>query len=216
MFFGSIDEKTKPQIQLGIGDWEQYKILMDRRIYLTSEIKSADCDCDEYYRSPTMQMVEDIMEINRYDAAHNIAPEDRKPIRLYINSPGGDTGEGFSLISAIELSKTPIYTINIGQWASMAFLIGIAGHKRFSMPYMTFLLHDGISIVCDSGSKVQDRVDFDKRYNKEVVRAHILKHGKMGAKEYDKRIREEIYMVPEDAIEYGFIDKIVTDINDIL
>lgn len=215
MFLGSIDEKTKAQVQLGIGDWEQYQILMDRRFYLTTLIiTSDDEEDDDYNRSAIMRMVEDIMEINRHDK--DIPPEERKPIRLYINSPGGNVNEGFALVSTIELSKTPIYTINIGQWSSMAFLIGITGHKRFSLPYMTFLLHDGISIVCDSGSKAQDTAKFNEKFNELVIREHVLKHSKMDADEYDNRIREEIYMLPEDAKNYGFIDEIVEDIDTIL
>jgi len=216
MFLGSIDDKTKAQVQLGLGDWEQYQILMDRRIYLTSSIESADDDSDEYYRSPVMQMVGDIMEINRYDAKQDTPPKDRKPIRLYINSPGGNTTEGFSLVSAIELSKTPVYTINIGQWSSMAFLIGIAGHKRFSLPHMRFLMHEGYAGAYDSGSKAQDLMKFLDRFEREVVREQVLKYGKMSGEEYDSKIREEVYMLPEDALRYGFIDEIVDDIDTIL
>lgn len=216
MFYGSIDNKTKAQVQLGIGDWEQYQILMDRRIYLTSMIEEADENCDEYLRSPTMQMVEDIMEINRYDAKQDTPPKDRKPIRLYINSPGGSPTEGFSLVSAIELSKTPIYTINIGQWSSMAFLIGITGHRRFSLPNMRFLMHEGYAGAYDSGSKAQDLMKFLDRFEREVVREQVLKYGKMTGEEYDSKIREEVYMLPEDALKYGFIDEIVEDIDTIL
>lgn len=215
-FFGSVDENIKAQLQLGLGDYEQYKIFMDRRIYLTSEIVTTDDEDngDDYYRSATMRAVEDIMDFNRADM--EVPVKDRKPIQIYINSPGGNIVEGFSLLSAIELSKTPIYTINIGQWSSMAFLIGIAGHKRFSLPYMTFLMHDGSNGVWDSGSKAQDRMKFDDRFSREVIKAHVLKHSKMKATEYDALVRVEYYMLPEDALDHGFIDEIVTDINIIL
>jgi ATP-dependent Clp protease protease subunit len=216
MFFGSIDDNIKAQLQLGLGDYEQYKIFMDRRIYLTTQIVCTDDEdgCDDYYRSATMRAVEDIMDFNRADIDVPVA--DRKPIRIYINSPGGDIAEGFSLLSAIELSKTPIYTINIGQWSSMAFLIGIAGHRRFSLPYMTFLMHDGSSGVFDSGSKAQDRMKFDDHFSNEVIKKHVLKHSNMKAVEYDALVRVEYYMLPEDALEHGFIDEIVEDIDTIL
>ncbi|MBR3252533.1 ATP-dependent Clp protease proteolytic subunit [Candidatus Saccharibacteria bacterium] len=218
MFFGTVDENVKTQLQLGLDEYEQYKIMMDRRFYLTSIILATDEEADgfERERSTIMRMVEDIMEINRYDAKQDTPPKERKPIRLYINSPGGSISEGFSLLSAIELSKTPIYTINIGQWSSMAFLIGISGHKRFSLPHMRFLMHEGYAGAYDSGGKAQDLMRFLDRFEREVVRSHVLKHGKMSAEEYDSKIREEVYMLPEDALEYGFIDEIVTDIDAIL
>lgn len=216
MFFDSIEAKPKAQIQLGIGDWSEYQAMSDRRIFITSEILSSDDDDDGYYRSMTMRAVEDIMEINRYDAKNDTPPKERKPIRIYINSPGGSICEGFSLVSAIEVSKTPVYTINIGQWSSMAFLIGITGHKRFSLPNMRFLMHEGYAGAYDSGGKAQDLMKFLDRFEREVVREHVLKHGKMQSEEYDQRIREEVYLLPEDALKYGFIDEIVTDIDTIL
>ena len=142
--------------------------------------------------------------------------EDRRPIRLYINSPGGDVTEGFALVSAIELSKTPIWTINMGEWCSMAFLIGITGHKRLSLPNMTFLMHEGTSFAGGSASKMQDRAKFDERFQCEVIKKHILRHSVMDSDTYDAQERVEFYMLPEDALEYGFIDEVVADIDTIL
>ncbi|MBR0467676.1 ATP-dependent Clp protease proteolytic subunit [Candidatus Saccharibacteria bacterium] len=75
--------------------------------------------------------------------------------------------KAFSLVSAIELSKTPIHTIYIGIWASMAFWIGITGYKRFALPYTEFLLHEGKLFTAGSAGSVQDTVDFDKRYKED-------------------------------------------------
>lgn len=191
----------------------------DRRLYLTGPISAVgeDGDCGIYGEiSMCTKIVDDIIDYNRYDERNKIPVEERKPIRMYINSPGGTPTEGFAVISAIGLSKTPIYTINIGQWGSMAFLIGITGHKRFSIPYATFLMHDGRNGTFDSGSKAQDKMKFDERFELEVVKKHVLRHGKMTSTEYDALVRVEYYMLPEDALERGFIDEIVTDITSIL
>ncbi|MBQ3453120.1 ATP-dependent Clp protease proteolytic subunit [Candidatus Saccharibacteria bacterium] len=136
-------------------------------------------------------IVEQILDINRID--DGIDPEEREPIRLYINSPGGDVTEGFALISAIEISKTPVYTINMGQWSSMAFLIGIAGHKRFSLPKASFLMHDGSIFLYGSANKVKDRVEFENRFENEVVKPFVLAHSKMLEEDYDKYVRLFLY-----------------------
>ncbi len=190
--------------------------IQDRRLYLRGVI-AADDDCSSSTDCMTAEdIVNYIIQFNREDKMAGISPEDRKPIRLYINSPGGDMTEGFPLVSAIILSKTPVYTINIGEWASMAFLIGITGHKRFSLPYMTFLMHDGSNFIHGSTGKVQDTAKFNERVEKEVVKQHVLSHSHITEKEYDKRFREEWYMLPEDALKNGFIDAIVSDIDEIL
>ena len=209
------DESAKALASLHC-DLEQYLRLedaKDRRLYLYGSIGSVDYDVFGE-ESITAWLIEQIMMFNRVDK--DTPPHERKPIRLYINSPGGDLVEGTALISAMEVSKTPIHTINVGQWCSMAFLIGITGDKRLSLPNATFLMHDGTSGAFGSSSKVQDRVKFEERFEREVVKAHVLKHSTMKSVDYDALARVELYMLPEDALERGFIDEIVTDIDEIL
>ena len=198
-----------------VTNFDILKDAKERRIYLTYEILALD---DDEYRTGELshlgQVVKFIFDCNREDK--DLPSAERKPIKIYINSPGGDLSEGFPLVSTIELSKTPVYTINIGQWSSMSFYIGITGHKRFSLPNMTFLLHDGYAGHFGSTNKVQDRAKFEERLETEVIKEHVLKHSNMSSAEYDASARVEYYMLPDDALRHGFIDKIVTDINEIL
>ena len=208
-------DHARLRVMCELETYNRSKDLEDRRLYLYGTISSIDMDCCSYGdASMTSSLVESIMAFNRADK--DIPPEERRPIRLYINSPGGELTEGFALVSAIEMSKTPVYTINVGQWSSMAFLIGITGHKRFSLPYMTFLMHDGTSGAFGSASKVQDQMKFEERFENEVVKEHVLRHSTMTSRDYKLLERKELYMLPNDAKEYGFIDEIVTDIDDIL
>ena len=199
-------------------DVEEYLHLKDlekRKLYLSSEINALDCEegCNQYL-SDTGHIIKQILDFNEQDK--DLDSEERIPIRLFINSPGGSVSEGFPLVSTIELSKTPVYTINIGTWASMAFWIGIAGHKRFALPRTEFLMHEGMLLTAGSSALVQDAVDFNKRYKEEVIKKHVLKHSKMTSEEYDAHLRRDNYMLPEDALTYGFIDEIVTNIDTIL
>lgn len=203
------------RVTAALDEYSRYQDTKARRFYLYGTIMSIDDGCDNIATASTVgQVVEAIMQCNRED--HDTPISERQPIRLYINSPGGDQTEGFALIDAIALSKTPVHTVNIGQWCSMAFLIGIAGHRRFSFPRATFLLHDGMTGAIDSSSKMQDRVSFEARFSKEVIKSHVLKHSKMTAKRYSALERVEFYMLPQDALKEGFIDEIVTDIDNIL
>lgn len=187
----------------------------ERRLFLYGSI--TDIESEEgmiVSASKTGELVEHIFDFNREDRGKSF--EARTPIKLYINSPGGDLNEGFALIDAIKLSKTPVHTINVGQWSSMSFLIGITGHRRFSFPHATFLLHDGSSGAFGSTNKVQDRVKFEERFENEVVKAHVLSHSNMKEIDYDALARVEYYLLPKDALERGFIDEIVTDIDAVL
>ena len=207
--------ETRWTVACDTEEYSRIKDTEDRRLYLYGMIESVDMDwCSYGCASMVSKIVELIMAFNRAD--QGIPTDKRKPIRLYINSPGGELTEGFALISAIESSKTPVWTINVGQWCSMAFLIGIAGHKRFSLPHMTFLMHEGTSGAYGAATKVKEQIDFERRFEEEVVKKHVLAHGTMSEEYYDSLERVEFFMLPEDALKHGFIDEIVIDIDDIL
>ena len=202
------------KISLNLNEYLAYQDYLDRRLYLNTAISYIEGIVVVGESSIANELVGWIFDYNRDDQDKPI--EERKPIRLYIDSPGGDMTGGFAIVNAIKISKTPIYTINVGQWSSMAFLIGITGHRRFSLPDMTFLMHDGSLFTSGSTNKAQDKMKFDERFENEVIRTHVLKHSNMKPVEYDALARVEYYMLPQDALKHGFIDEIVEDIDTIL
>lgn len=172
------------------------KDLQQRKYFLTAEIEQATVG----------DLVRHIMQLNREDTG--IPTEQRRPILLYISSPGGEVDAGFELIDAILASKTPVYTVNLGCQYSMAFLIGLAGHKRFASRNAKFLMHDGSNFVYGNSSKVQDRVKFDARVE-ERVREYVLSRSRISQQEYDSKFRVEWYMFADEAKEKGFTDFII-------
>lgn len=168
-----------------------------RRLYINYEIE------DEIFTN----MVYHILRYNRLDKDKPI--EERKPIILYINSPGGSVTAGFGLIDVMLQSETPIYTVNQGTCYSMAFLIFLAGHRRFAMQNSTFLCHDGSSIICDSMSKVKDRIEFETGQMTEHIKKYIMSQTNIDEKLYDDKHRIEWYMYPEEAKDNGIVTHIV-------
>ena len=128
---------------MNIGYFEEYEMsdLEERRLFINGVIDDEIIDTIVYH----------ILRYNREDKG--IPVLERVPIKLYINSTGGDVYSGYGLISAITSSLTPIYTINQGTCASMAFLIFIAGNKRYSMKNSMFLMHEGFTGGFDNTSK---------------------------------------------------------------
>ena len=161
---------------------------------------------DVIIQTTTSDIVRHIMQFNKEDMG--IAPEERKPIILYLTTNGGSVEAGFQLIDIMLSSKTPVYTVNSGYWYSMGLLIGLAGHKRFATKNARFLMHDGSNFVVDSGAKVQDQVDFQKRMNKRI-KDYIVGRSKIGADEYDNKFRVEWYMFADEAKEKGLINYII-------
>lgn len=178
------------------------KDLKQRKLFLNTDVNQ--CSVHEF--------VKHILQFNRED--FGIDPAQRKPILLYINSNGGEVDAGFALIDAIQNSKTPIYTINLGFQYSMGFLIGIAGHKRFATKNAKFLMHDGSNFIYNSGAKAQDQMEFNKKVEDRVKR-YILSRGSLSEEEYDSKLRVEWYMFADEAKEKGFVDLIVGEDCDI-
>lgn len=172
------------------------KDLQQRRLILATDVEQASI----------WDISKNIIQYNKEDM--DIPVEDRKPIILYIASRGGDVDAGLELIDTIQASKTPVYTVNMGYEYSMGFLIGLAGHKRFAMQHAKFLHHDGTAIVMDSGTKVQDRMEFNKKID-EKIKDYVLSRSRLTPEEYDEKLRVEWYMFADEAKAKGFVDYIV-------
>lgn len=147
-----------------------------------------------------------IMQFNAEDKG--IAVEERMPIKLYVASNGGDVDSGFELIDIIEASKTPVYTINLGNQYSMGFLIGLCGHKRFAFKNSKYLMHDGSSMVWNSGAKAQDQMEFNRRVE-ERIKQYVLAKTNIDEDEYNSKLRVEWYMFADEAKEKGVTDYII-------
>lgn len=169
----------------------------ERRLYINDIIDSDIIDNIVYH----------IMRYNREDKG--LQESNRKPILLYINSNGGSVPGGYALIDAITNSKTPVYTINQGYCYSMGFLIFLAGHKRYSMPSATFLMHDGSTMGWDSTAKLKDRMDFETKQVEEYTKRYIISKTKIDEKLYDEKYRVEWYFYPTEGKNHGVVDFIV-------
>jgi len=178
---------------------EKYEVedLEERRLFINSEIDENIID----------SMVYHILRYNRLDKG--LKPEERKPIYLFINSPGGSVCDGYGLIDTIQSSITPVYTINQALCASMGFLIFLAGHKRYSMKRSEFLMHDGSTAGWDSTAKMKDRMDFETKQLEQMTKEYIMSRTTIDNDLYEAKYRVEWYMLPNEAKQHGILDYIV-------
>lgn len=179
----------------------------NRRIFLYDDISSETIDHVVYH----------VLRYNRLDK--DIPIDERKPIILYINSPGGSVTDGFAIIDCLLLSKTPIYTVNIATCYSMGFLIFLAGSKRFALPSSTYLCHDGGNFAYDSTAKLKDRMEFELGAMEEHTKEYVISRTNISSDLYDVNYRKEWYFYPDEAKKYGVVTDIVgidCDINSII
>lgn len=135
---------------------------------------------------------------------------ERKPIRIYVNSGGGDVYDMWALIDIIEKSKTPIYTYCTGYAMSAGFKIFLAGHKRFATRHATFMFHQMSSI--ESG-KYQDLVEAKKEldFTNKQIEQYVIEKTNISQDYIDniRKTKQDVYIHSDEALKLGFIDEIV-------
>lgn len=155
-----------------------------------------------------LALVNMILRCNKEDK--DVPVDKRKPIKVYIASPGGDVVTLWSIIQVIQHSKTPVYTINMSYAYSAAAEILAAGHKRYSLPGTQTMFHRGSNYFGGEASVVEStRKHFDALDAK--LREFLLSHTKIDPRTYKKKASSDIYMDEADCVKYGVIDEIVYD-----
>ena len=177
---------------------ENYKFYC-RMIYLDDEITQEDAS----------RIHQQIAFWNRIDMEDGIPADERIPIRLYINTPGGDLNAVFSIIGIIKNSTTPIHTITFGTGYSGGFSIGICGHKRFGYPYSSFLFHEGSIMDFGDTHKFLQGTEFHK-IQFEKMKKIVIDNTKISSEEYENHKKDDWYLTAEQALTYGVIDEILT------
>lgn len=148
---------------------------------------------------------------NRLDEEEGTPIEEREPIKIYIDSGGGDVMGTLTIIDAIKNSKTPVWTINIGQAYSGGFFVFIAGHKRLSYKNATFLFHEGSTGSSGDVNKFNNWADFLKKIIKRL-KTHVLENTKITKEEYEKHSKDDWWLFAEEAIEHGICDEIIEEL----
>ena len=145
---------------------------------------------------------------NQYDNKHNIPVEERKPIKIYIDSCGGSLSDTLTIIDSINASKTPVWTINVGCAYSGGFFTFISGHKRFAYPHASFLFHEGSTQNGGTSSQFENYTAFYKKllgFLKDIT----LKNTNITEDEYDKIHKDDIWYMVDEGIEKGFVDEVI-------
>ncbi len=139
------------------------------------------------------------------------AEDPDKDIQLYINSPGGEAYAGMAIYDTIRYLKPDVATIAVGTVASAATLLLSAGteEKRTSLPHSVIHIHQPIGKAGGQASDIE--IDAKEIMRLKDLYAEILaKHTGQKKEKVVEDIDRDFYMTPENAKEYGIIDKVIT------
>ena len=145
---------------------------------------------------------------NQQDEEENIPVQDRKPIKIFIDSGGGDLDATFTIIDSIKMSKTPVWTINFGCAYSGGFFIFINGHKRFTTPLSTFLYHEGSTGNVGDAGKFRNFAEFYER-QLALLKDIVLKQTNISEELYKEHQKDDWWLDANEALDLGIADEIL-------
>lgn len=189
-------------LQLPDPQLRQYYLDQQDRIYWV----------DDEINDSLLELVKMIIRCNKEDKG--LAVNARKPIKIFISSPGGETQAMWSAMQAIQTSKTPCWTINFSYAYSAAAELLVAGHKRFALKGSTTMIHRG---SCFIGGE-QSVVESTQKYMKAMEQKYqdfLLSHTKIDQKTYKKKASADMYFDEYEALENGIVDVVVEDFEEI-
>jgi ATP-dependent Clp protease protease subunit len=134
-----------------------------------------------------------------------------KDINLYVNSPGGDITSLFAIYDTMQYIKPDVSTICMGQAASAAAVLVLAGTKgkRYALPHSRILLHQ------PHGGAQGQAVDIEIQA-KEIIRYRqlldqlIAQHTGQALEKVSKDTDRDFILTAEEAVNYGVVDEVIT------
>ena len=181
--------------QENIGQYD--RLLKTRSLLLTGEINKEMAD----------KLVKDLLVLEA---------DSQEPIKLYINSPGGDVDSGFAIYDMIRFISCPVTIIGMGLVASAAALVLLAvpAERRIGLPNSSYLIHQPLSEMKGNATDIEIHA-----LQLEKIKAKI---NKIISEETGKSLEKvshdtdrDYWLDANEAVQYGLISRIVTNRNDV-
>ncbi len=168
------------------------RLLQERIIFLGSDIE------------------DNIANVVMAQMLHLDAEDSEKDIQLYINSPGGSVTSALAIYDTMQFIKSPVSSICIGQAASAAAVLLLAGQKgkRYSLPHARILLHQPSGGVQGTSMDVEIQTREIVRLRK-LLNEIISNHTGQELKKIEKDTERDFILTAAEAKAYGIIDEVI-------
>ena len=139
-----------------------------------------------------------------------------KDISFYINSSGGAVTSGLAIYDTMQYIKPDITTVCIGQAASMGSLLLTAGskNKRYALPHSRIMVHQPSGGVQGQASDIQIHANEILTIRKNLNEIYV-RHTGQNIKKIEEYLDRDSFMGPDEAKDFGLIDKIVNKREDV-
>lgn len=185
------EDEDKEEKEIGIDPLAQ-KFLKTRQILLSGEINKALAE------KIVRQLL--ILEADSSD-----------PIKIYIDSPGGDADAGYAIFDMIRFINAPVFTIGMGLVASAGSIILLAAEKerRLAFPNSHYLIHQPLSGIKGVATEIEIHA---QELEKMRVRINELISSETGQsiEKVSADTDRDFWMSASEAKEYGLVSRIIS------
>ena len=176
----------------GDGDAVTQQFLKTRTVLLTGEVN----------KSLAERVIRQVLLLEQ---------ESDEPIKVFIDSPGGDADAGFAILDMMRFVKPPIEMIGMGLVASAGAIILLASSKehRFALPNSRYLIHQPAAGFRGVATEIEihaREMDLMRQKANELISAET---GRSVA-DVEKDTDRDYWMSADEAISYGLVGKVVT------
>ena len=169
------------------------RLMVDRIIFFNSEVTSESCGIT-------------MAQLLYLDS------EDKKDIKLYINSPGGSVNDGLGIVSIMDFIESDVCTVNLALAASMGSVLLAAGTKgkRSALKYSRTLLHQPMSGIA-SGTQELDIAIHAKEMAKikKTLYDFFVERTSQPYEIIEKTCDRDSWFDAQEAKDFGIIDTII-------
>ncbi len=192
MIYLDSENEKEPKVQESASEAMNTKFLKTRQILLSGEVNKALAE----------KIVRQLLVMEA---------DSDEPIRIYIDSPGGDVDAGYAIFDMIRFVKAPVYCIGMGLVASAGALILLAADKsrRIGLPNSHYLIHQPLSGIKGVATDIEihaQELEKTKAKINDLIAQETGKPLEQVAKDTDR----DYWLSATEALEYGLISKVVS------
>lgn len=194
IFADENDEKEDKEVKEGKStgsDWTD-KFFKTRTILLSGEVNKALAE----------KVIRQLLVLEA---------EGPEPIRIFIDSPGGDVDAGYAIFDMIRFVSCPVFTIGMGLVASAGALILLAAPKerRLGLPNSHYLIHQPLSGIRGVATEIEIHA-------LELEKLRVKLNGLIAQETGQPLSRVEVdtdrdyWMTADEALNYGLVSQVIT------
>ncbi|CAN7142582.1 ATP-dependent Clp protease proteolytic subunit [Bosea sp. LjRoot90] len=140
------------------------------------------------------------------------AENPKRPIHFYINSPGGVVTSGFAIYDTMRYIRSPVHTLCMGTARSMGSFLLMAGEpgERAALPNASLHVHQPLGGAQGQASDILIHAEEIQKTKLRMIRLYA-EHCGRSEEEVERALDRDRFMTAEEALEWGLIDRIMTE-----